>query len=107
DGEAHLILAEAAHAAGHEEMALVALGRAAEAEPILTDASCHVRMSWLAADMDRLSWAEAFARTALALDARNPAPYYQLARVFVLQDQADLAAEVLAQGIRNSLLNVE
>src|SRR5690606_15126025 len=78
DGEAHLILAEAAHAAGHEEMALVALGRAAEAEPILTDASCHVRMSWLAADMDRLSWAEAFARTALALDARNPAPYYQL-----------------------------
>ncbi len=107
DGEAQLVLAEAAYAAGQEEQALVALGRAAEAEPVLNDAACHVRMSWLAAEMERMSWAEAFARTALALDARSPAAYYQLARVFTLQDRTDLAVEVIAQGLRNSLLNVD
>ncbi|HEX7072205.1 MAG TPA: hypothetical protein VF190_15440 [Rhodothermales bacterium] len=105
DGEAQLILAEAAHAAGETDLALAALGRASET--VLNDASSHVRMSWLAAELDRMAWAEAFARTALALDANDPAAYYQLARVFLRQDKLDNAAAVLANGLRESLLSID
>lgn len=107
DGEAQLILAEVAHAAGADHIAIAALGRAAESEHVVSDASSHVRMSWLAAELDSMAWAEAFARTALALDRRDPAAYYQLARVFLRQDKRDNAAEVVAIGVRASLLNTD
>ena len=103
DGEAHLILAEAALACGEHEVAIGALGRAADR--VLNDASSHVRMSWVAAELDRIAWAEAFARTALALDGRDPAAYYQLARVFLRQQKRDQAAEILARGLRASMLD--
>lgn len=105
DWEAQLILAEAAHAAGNSDLALVALGRASER--VIDDAPSHVRMSWLAAELGRTGWAEAFARTALAQDDRDPAAYYQLARVFLRQDRRDDAAEIIARGLRSSLLNLD
>ena len=105
DWEAQLILAEAAHAAGQNDLALVALGRAAER--VINDASSHVRMSWLAAELGRTAWAEAFARTALAQDETAPAAYYQLARVFLRQNRRNNAAEIIARGLRASLLDVE
>lgn len=105
DGEAHLILAEAAYAAGHADVSLLALEAAAER--VVSDASSHIRMSWLASRLDQLALAEAYARTALALDDRDPSGYYQLARVFVRQGRADHAAAVLANGLEKALLDVQ
>lgn len=105
DGEAHLILAEAALAAGLRDQALVALGHASDR--VLHDAGSHVRMSWIASNLGNEAWAEAFARTALALDPREPAAYMQLARVFAEGRRMDQAAEVLARGLRRAVLGTD
>lgn len=102
DGEAHLILAEAARATGARRLAVEALDQAAQ--HVLDDAAFHVRLSMNAAALGQLDRAEAFARIGLALDAREPAAYYQLARVFVLQQRPADAAETLARGLRSAVL---
>lgn len=102
DGEAHLILAEAARATGARRLAIEALDLAAQ--HVLDDAAFHVRLSMNAAALGQLDRAEAFARIGLALDAREPAAYYQLARVFVLQRRPQDAAETLARGLRRAIL---
>lgn len=103
DGEAHLVLCEAARLSGQQDLARKALDDAAER--VLDDAAFHIRLSWNAALLDELDKAEAFARVALGLDARAAPAYYQLARVFVQQDKPDDAAAVLARGLRNMMLD--
>lgn len=105
DGEAHLILAEAALAAGLRDQALVALGHASDR--VLQDAASHVRMSWIASGLGNEAWAEAFARTAMALDPQEPAGYLQLARVFANARRSDQAAEILARGLRNAVFSTD
>lgn len=103
DGEAYLILSEAARVNGDHYLAVQALDAAAER--VLEDANFHIRLSWNAALLGQLDRAEAFARIALALDATSAASYYQLARVFVRKDQLDDAAAILEKGLRSNLLD--
>ena len=103
DGEAHLILSEAARLAGNRALAESELDAAAER--VLDDAGFHIRLSWNAALLGQFDKAEAFARIALALDAQAAPAYYQLARVFVHKAQPDAAAEILARGLRNAVLD--
>ncbi len=103
DGEAHLILCETARRNGDRVLAERAL--AAAAELVLDDAALHVRLSWNAVLLGKLDEAESFARIAMASGAEEPAAYYQLARVFILKNQAADAVTVLAGGLRASLLD--
>lgn len=103
DPEAHLLHCEAASQMGQIEAAGQALDRAAALA--LEDATLHVRLSWNAVNLRQFDKAEAFARTALALDPNAPASYYQLARVFVLRDQINDAALTLVRGFQSSLLD--
>lgn len=103
DGEAYLILSEAARMTGRPELAEEALMKASER--VLEDAGFHIRLSWNAALLGQLDMAEAYARIALALDPREAAAYYQLARVFVQKSQPADAASVLARGLRQSVLD--
>ncbi len=103
DGEAHLILCEAARRNGDVEGASRALDAASELA--LDDAALHIRLSWNAVLLDRLDKAEAFARVAMASDPDEAAAYYQLARVFVLQQQREAAATVLLNGLNASILD--
>ncbi len=103
DGEAHLILCEAARRNG--DLALAERALTAAAELALDDAALHIRLSWNAVLLGRLDTAESFARVAMASDPDEAAAYYQLARVFVLKDQADAAATVLINGLNTSILD--
>lgn len=103
DGEAYLILSEAARFNGDHHLAVEALDAAAER--VLEDADFHNRLSWNAALLGQLDRAEAFARIALALDSTKAASYYQLARVFVRKDQIGDAAAILEKGLRNNMLD--
>ena len=103
DGEAHLILCEAARRNG--DMALAEQELIAASELALDDAALHIRLSWNAVLLGRLDTAESFARVAMASDPDEAAAYYQLARVFVLKDQADAAATVLVNGLNASILD--
>ena len=103
DGEAHLILCEAARRNG--DTALAERELASAAELALDDAALHIRLSWNAVLLGRLDTAESFARVAMASDPDEAAAYYQLARVFVLKDQSDAAATVLINGLDASILD--
>lgn len=103
DGEAYLILSEAARFNGNHHLAVEALDAAAER--VLEDADFHIRLSWNAALLGQFDRAEAFARIALALDSTKAAAYYQLARVFVQKNQADDAAAILEKGLRSNFLD--
>ena len=103
DGEAHLILCEAARLNQNLDLAERSLDTAAER--VLDDAPFHIRMSWNAALLGHLDKAETYARVALALDESDASAYYQLARVFIYREQPDAAASVLASGLNNSILD--
>ena len=103
DGEAYLVLCEAARLSGKPDVAKEALDAAAEL--VEGDAALHVRLSWNAVALDRLDQAEAFARVARVLDPGDPMAYYQLARVFVLKEQPDDAAAVLASGLEAAVVD--
>ncbi|NBC18577.1 MAG: tetratricopeptide repeat protein [Bacteroidetes bacterium] len=98
-----LVLCEVARHAGEREVAAQALQDASEL--VFDDAALHVRLSWNAVLLEQVEKAEAFARTALALDGENPSAYYQLARVFVLQGEDEAAATVLRNGFQRALLD--
>lgn len=102
DGEAYVLLCEAARLSGHREEALEALEAASER--VLEGAGLHVRLSWNAEALGQLEMAEAFGRIALALGETEPAAYLQLARVFTRQGNRDAAAAVLSRGLRTSVL---
>ena len=103
DGEAYLILSEAARMNGDEHLAVEALDAAAER--VMEDADFHIRLSWNASLLGQLDRAEAYARIALALGPMRAPAYYQLARVFVQKDQMDDAAAILSKGLRQDLLD--
>lgn len=103
DGEAYLVLSEAARMNGNEHLAIEALDAAAER--VLEDSDFHVRLSWNALLLGQLDRAEAFARIAHALDGSRASAYYQLARVFVQKNQLDDAAAVLSKGLRQDVLD--
>lgn len=98
-----LVLCEVARQAGRQALAARALQDASEL--VFDDAALHVRLSWNAVLLGQVEEAEAFARTALALDGENPSAYYQLARAFVLQGEDDAAATVLRNGFQRALLD--
>lgn len=103
NAESQLVLCEVARNAGEQTLAEQSLQTASEL--VFDDAALHVRLSWNAVLLDQVEKAEAFARTALALDADESSAYYQLARVFMLQDQRDAAAMILSKGFRRALLD--
>jgi tetratricopeptide (TPR) repeat protein len=103
DGEAFLILSEAARLNGDEKLAIDALDAAAER--VMEGAEFHIRLSWNAALLGQLERAEAFARIAHNAEPGRAAAYYQLARVFVMKNQNDDAAAILAKGLRGNLLD--
>ncbi|MEX0748299.1 MAG: hypothetical protein WD275_09890 [Rhodothermales bacterium] len=103
DGEAFLILSEAARLNGNEKLAVDALDAAAER--VMEGAEFHIRLSWNAALLGQLERAEAFARIAHNSEPGRAAAYYQLARVFVMKNQNDDAAAILAKGLRGNLLD--
>lgn len=103
DGEAYLVLSEAARLNGDERLAIQALDAAAER--VMEDADFHIRLSWNAALLGQLERAEAYARIALALDPERATAYYQLARVFVHKNQLDDAASILGRGLQSGLLD--
>lgn len=102
DGEAHLVLSEAARLYGNRALAEQELDAAANR--ITTGTDLHVRMSWNAAMLNQIDRAEALARIALAQDASNAEAYYQLARVFVQKGEPDQAAAVLERGLQDSVV---
>lgn len=102
DGEAHLILSEAARRSSRPDLARRALGEAAA--HLTNDAMLHVRLSWNAVLLEQPERAEAYARIALAQDEKLPEAYYQLARVFARNGKRDEAAAVLARGLRASVV---
>lgn len=103
DGEAHLLMAEAAGLEGDTTTARRALERAADR--VADEASLHVRLAWTATHLGLLNRAEAYARTALALNSSLANAYYQLARVFVRKEQPGDAAMILKRGFESSLLD--
>lgn len=103
DGEAYLVLSEAARMTGDEYLAIEALDAAAER--VLEDTDFHIRLSWNAALLGQLERAEAFARIALALGPNRASAYYQMARVFIRKNQMDDAAAVLSRGLEQDLLD--
>jgi tetratricopeptide (TPR) repeat protein len=102
DGEAHLLLCEAAVRTEHDEQAVGSLHRAAEL--LLGRPDLHIRLSRCAVALGRLADAEAYARIALAGDERSAAAHLQLARVFVVSDQTEKAITVLDKGLTLKLL---
>lgn len=105
DGEAQLVASEAAHRSGNRELAEEALDAASEL--IMKDPHFYVRLSQSAVRLNLLGRAEAFARIAFVQSPREPQGYLQLARVFVLRDQPQEAATILAQGIEADMLDVD
>lgn len=103
DGEAYVILCEAARLSGEQALAEAALDRAAEL--IFEDAALHLRLSWNAAQMNLLDRAEAFARIASAMAPDDPAAHYQLARVFLMKAQEEAAVAVLVRGLEAQVLD--
>ena len=102
DGEAHLLLSEAARAAGSVRLAISALDRAGEL--IRGGAPLHVRLSINARALGELDQAEAFARLAQTQDPSLPSAHLQLARVFMAKDRATAAATVLASALESGVL---
>lgn len=102
DGEAHLVMSEAARLTGDRALARAELDAAADR--ITTGADLHVRLSWNAAMLGQLDRAEAFGRVALAQDPSNAEAYYQLARVFMQRGEPDQATSVLCRGLDRTII---
>jgi len=102
DGEAHLVLSEAARRTGNQKLAVDALEAASGL--VLNDPAFYVRLSQSAVVLNRLDKAEAYARIAFVQSPREPGGYLQLARVFIHKGQANEAATVLAQGLEANML---
>lgn len=103
DGEAQVLLCEAARLSGDKKLSLRAMDAASEC--VIDDPAVHVRLSWNAVELGDMSRAEAFARIALAQNPREAAGYYQLSRVFILQNKTDQAAQIILRGLKASVLD--
>lgn len=105
DGEAYDVLCEAARRSGDLELAERALDEATRRT--FSDPNLLLRFSWHAVELERLDDAASFARRALVQAPGDPAAYYQVARVALLQGQPDDAVAVLVRGFRAGLLQPE
>lgn len=94
--DAHLLVVEAARLVGQRAKAFAALDRLSALA--VRDAPLHARAAWNAAELGDLERAESLARIAVQQDASRPDGYLLLARLFVLQQQPDAAAAVVARG---------
>ena len=108
DAAAHLILAEAARLTGNKPMARRSLERAAVLS-VNEGADFHLKLSQSALLLGPEDWgrAESYARLAYAKEPDNAEAYYQLARVFVLRDNADAGATILEQGFEAEMVDTE
>jgi Tfp pilus assembly protein PilF len=104
DGEAQLLVCEAAVRSGEVDAALVGLNLSADL--LLEQSTFHVRLSRCAIDLNEYDAAEAYARTALAGNARSAEANLQLARVFVLVGENEKAVTVLERAIQSRVLSV-
>lgn len=106
DGDAFLILAEAARL---NNQPLLARNSLKKASTLSLDAGAdfHIKLSRSAALLSEsdLGMAESFARVALAKEPDYAEAYYQLARVFVLQQRNEDAATTLQRGFQAELLD--
>ena len=106
DGSAYLIMTEAARLTGNLPLARTSLERAAQLA-LEEGADFHIRLSRSALLLEKQDWdmAESFARVALAKDRNYAAAYYQLARVFAIQDRDEDAITTLVRGFEADLLD--
>lgn len=106
DGSAHLVLAEAARLNGDTELARISLENAGQLS-INEGAALHLKLSESAMRLGEEGWtkAESFARVAHAKEPENAQAYYQLARIFILQNRMEAGATILEKGFRSSLLD--
>ena len=103
DGEAQLLVCEAAIRSGEVDAALVGLNLSADL--LLEQSTFHVRLSRCAIDLNEYDAAEAYARTALAGNARSAEANLQLARVFLITDEQEKAVTVLKRAIDAHILS--
>jgi predicted Zn-dependent protease len=103
DGEAQLLVCEAAVRAGDRIIALEALS--SSASNLLEGSNFHVRLSRCAENLQEYNAAEAYARTALAGDARDAKAHLQLARVFILNDEPGKATTILNRAVQSRILS--
>lgn len=101
-GLAHLVHCEAASRAGLPREAARAMRRSAD--QIMSDAGWYVRLSRCAERLQQLPEAESYARLAIAQGALNPAGHIQLARVFMVSGERELAVTTLIKGIENGVI---
>ena len=102
DGLAHLVHCEAASRAGHTEEAARAMRRSAD--QIMNDVGSYVRLSRCAESLQLLREAESYARLAMAQGALNPAGHMQLARVFMVSGDPEMAVTTLVRGIESGAI---
>lgn len=102
DGEAHLLVCEAAVRTNRNKMASEALYLSSDL--LLGRPDLHIRLSQCAVDLGQLDDAEAYARIALAGHDMSAAAYLQLARVFVFAGQIQKSVTVLERGLKLGLV---
>lgn len=105
NGVAHLVHCEAASRAGRPDEAARAMRRSAD--QIMYDVGSYVRLSRCAESLQLLREAESYARLAMAQGALNPAGHVQLARVFMVSGDRDMAVTTLVGGIESGVIRPE
>ncbi len=102
DGEAHLLVCEAAVRTNQNKLASGALSLSSDL--LLGRPDLHIRLSQCAVDLGQLDDAEAYARIALAGHDTSAAAYLQLARVFVFARKIQKSLTVLEKGLKLGLV---
>jgi len=102
NGLAHLVHCEAASRAGQPEEAARAMRRCGD--QIMKDVGSYVRLSRCAESLQLLPEAESYARLAMAQGALNPAGHVQLAHVFMVAGDRDMAVTTLVKGIDSGII---
>lgn len=103
NGEAHLVVADAALRNGDARMAELAMDRAARL--VVDNAAAHVRLSRIARALDLDERSVAFARIAVALEGQSAAARYELARAFVFSGNLPAARSIVTAGLEEGLLS--
>ena len=99
---AHLVHCEAASRAGRPGEATRAMRRSAD--QIMMEAGWYVRLSRCAESLRLLREAESYARLAIAQGALNPAGHIQLAHVFMIAGDREMAVATVVKGIESGAI---
>lgn len=103
DGEAHLLISEAATQMGDAENARGAMRAAARF--LVEDADLWTRLGRVAVFQEQVTLAQSFAQAAAAADALGARAYYQIAVLLTQRAQEDDAAETLRLGLSEGRLD--